>query len=286
MPVTLARHMWQLLEPVHATVYFAPEARAAFADAGLKGGWMGYFATRAAPLGPVPAEVVMATFFNFAPDMVRRAIPDAWHFSSPDKALAARLQVADAALRRLLGDDIVASDAVAEAADLVRRAAAHCAPEGRPLYAGNASLPWPEEPHVALWHGATLLREHRGDGHVAALVAAGLTGCEAHLTVVGGGTPEAAIRPWRGWSDEAWDGARTALQERGWLDADGLLTDRGQAARAHIEQRTDELAAAPWRALGDDACHRLDTLLRPVADRIMSGGGIPVPNPMGLTPAS
>lgn len=282
MPATLARRLWQLLEPIHAVVYFAPETLEECKEAGLKGGWMGYFASRAAPLGPVPAEVVQATFFNFAPAMVRRAIPDAWGFASPERVVEARRRVVDRALRRLLGDAVDTPE-VAEAADLARRAAAACRLEGRPLFAAYASLPWPAEPHLALWHGATLLREHRGDGHVAALVAAGMDGCEAHVTqVASGAVPAESIRPFRAWDDEQWAAAEARLRDRGLLAEDGTLTADGRRLRDEVESRTDELAAGPWRALGGEATERLATLLRPLVDRVIEGGGIFYPNAMGV----
>ena len=265
--------MWQLLEPVHAVVYFAPERPDEYGAVGLKGDWMGYFASRAAPMGPVPAEVVIATFFNFPPARVRRAIPDAWGFADPTEVVAARLRVADRALRRLLGDAVDAPE-TAEAATLVRQAAAACDLPGRPLFAAYRALPWPDEPHLALWHGATLLREHRGDGHVAALVAAGLDGCEAHVTIVDSGATSAeAVRPFRDWTDEEWDAAVERLRRRGWTAED----------RRAVEEHTDELAAVPWRALDAGAVDRLDTLLQPLVARIVDGGGVLYPNPMGLT---
>jgi hypothetical protein len=272
VPTTRARRMWQLFEPVHAVVYFAPETAEECAAVGLKGGWMAYFASRAAPLGPVPPEVVVAAFFNFPARMVRRALPDAWRFADPADVIAARLRVADRALRRLLGD-AVDDPTVPEAAALLRRAVDACDLAGRPLFAANLSLSWPDEPHLALWHGATLLREHRGDGHVAALVAAGLDGCEAHVTqVASGAVPAEAVRPFRGWTDEEWDAAVERLRRRGWTDDD----------RRAVEVRTDELAAAPWRTLPGADADRLEALLRPLVGRIAEGGGVLFPNAMGV----
>lgn len=234
-----ARLAWKTLEPYHAMIYFAPEAREAFSAAGLKGYWMGYFASRVAAMGPVSANVVAATFFNFHPRMVARAIPDAWQFSTPEKVLAARFASADAALRRLLGKQANAPE-VAEAAALARQAIEACSVSGRPLFAAHLSLPWPTEPHLALWHAATLLREFRGDGHVAALLAEGLDGCEAHLTLAGtGSASRETIQPARGWSDEEWEAAQTRLVSRGWLDDAGRLTERGWAGRSAIEERTN-----------------------------------------------
>ncbi|HEY0399309.1 MAG TPA: hypothetical protein VGF00_13025, partial [Acidimicrobiia bacterium] len=184
--MTYARRLWPAYETYHAHIYFVPEAAEAYRELGLKGGWMGYFASRAAALGAASSGLVTAVFFNFHPAMVARAVPDAWTLASPDDVLAARLRSADRALRRLLPDH-VGSPAEAEAAALAREAAEAAALAGRPLFGALRSLPWPDEPHLGLWHACTLLREHRGDGHVAALTAAGLDGCEAHVTLTAAG---------------------------------------------------------------------------------------------------
>jgi hypothetical protein len=278
----VARRMWQALETLHMTVYWAPEPRDGYRRAGLRGGWMGYFASRSAAMGPVPAEVVMATFYNFHPRLVRRAIPDAWGFASPDRVLAARYAGADAALRRLLGPWADSPEA-AEAAGLVGQAMADQDPAGRPLFAAHAALPWPEQPHLALWHGATCYREFRGDGHVACLLADGVGGLEAHLLAAAAGQlPGSFLRQARGWSEQEWAGAAAGLQARGWLAPDGSLTDAGRAARDDRERRTDDLAAAPWEQLGPAGCDRLLTLLAEPVRRVLEAGGIPFPNPVGL----
>jgi helix-turn-helix protein len=277
-----ARRMWRALETLHMTVYFNPEPRDAYRRAGLRGGWMGYFASRAAAMGPVPAEVVMATFYNFHPRMVRRAIPDAWGFAPPAKVLEARFSGADAALRRLLGT-WADSPAAAEAATLIRQAMQDQDRSGRPLFAAHAALGWPEEPHLALWHGATLYREFRGDGHVASLLTDGVGGCEAHvLAAAAGQLPGSLLREYRGWSDEEWAEAAAGLRSRGWLEADGALTEAGRAGRAARERRTDDLAMPPWRQLGPDGCARLLELLDRPVRLVVEGGGIPFPNPVGL----
>jgi hypothetical protein len=264
------------------TVYWAPEPRDAYRRAGLRGGWMGYFASRAAAMGPVPAEVVMATFYNFHPRMVLRAIPDAWGFAAPAEVLAARLGGVDAALRRLLGGWVEGPEVV-EAAALGRQAMEGLDPSGRPLFAAHAALPWPEEPHLALWHGATLYREFRGDGHVACLVADGIGGCEAHVLAAGAGQlPGSVLRGCRGWSEEEWDAAVERLRDRGWMEKDGSLTEAGRVAREVREQRTDELSMGPWRQLGEEGCARLLQLLDEPGRRVVEGGGVPFPNPVGL----
>ena len=277
-----ARRMWQVLETLHMTVYFAPEPRDAYRRAGLRGGWMGYFASRSAAMGPVPAEVVMATFYNFHPRMVRRAIPDAWGFAPPERVLAARVEGADAALRRLLGRWVDGPEAV-EAASLARAAMEGQDPSGRPLFAAHAALPWPEPSHLALWHAATLYREFRGDAHVACLTAEGIDGLEAHVLAAGAGQlPGAVLREYRGWSDEEWAAAVERLGARGWVDPGGSLTKAGRAARDARERRTDDLAMPPWRRLGPGGCARLLDLLGPPVRLVVDGGGIPFPNPVGL----
>lgn len=282
MDLSVARRMWIVLEPIHAMIYFAPEARELYTAAGLKGYWMGYFASRAAALGAAPAPVVTATFYNFAPRLVERAIPDAWRFSTPDRVLAARLEAADRALRRLLGAEVTSAHVTA-AADLARRAVEGCPVEGRPLFAAHLGLPWPQEQHLALWHAATLLREFRGDGHVAALLLAGIDGCAAHVAVAAAGVVSRdTLQPNRGWSDEEWAAAQARLTARGWLDADGQLTPAGQAARSALEEQTDRLALPPWDRLGLDACTRLHELARPLTLQIVAAGGIPSPNPVGV----
>ena len=278
----MARRMWQALETLHMTVYWAPEPRDAYRQAGLRGGWMGYFASRAAAMGPVPAEVVMATFYNFHPRMVRRAIPDAWGFAPPAKVLAARFVGVDAALRRLLGGWVEGPE-VAEAAGLARRAMEGQDPSGRPLFAAHAALAWPEEPHLALWHGATLYREFRGDGHVACLLADGIDGLEAHVLAAGAGQlPGSVLREYRGWSEEEWAAAVERLRDQGWVEKDGPLTEAGRVAREVREQRTDELSMGPWRQLGEEGCARLLQLLDEPVRLVIEGGGVPFPNPVGL----
>lgn len=279
-----SRRLWQLVEPYHAVVYFAPEARESYAAAGLKGGWMGYFASRAAAMGPVPAAVVVATFYNFHPNMVGRAIPDAWRFSTPEVVLDARRRVADLALRRLLGEGVEGGE-VAAAAGLARRAAEACDPAGRALFAAHASLTWPDEPHLVLWHAATLLREFRGDGHVATLLANGIDGCEAHVLITAEGVmPPKMQREFRGWSEDEWDAAAGRLRRRDLIDTGGALTDAGRRLRAAVEAATDALSAAPYDAIGDEACDRLKALMASIARRLVAAGAVPYPNPMGLRP--
>jgi Helix-turn-helix family len=278
-----ARRLWTRYEPIHSTVYFAEEAQAALAAAGYRGYWMRYFALRAAPLGPVGPAVVTAVFYGFAPSRVRRALPDAWSFAAPERALQARLAGADAVLRRVWGEAI-GSPELAEAAALTWEAAQAAEPAGRVLGAANQALPAPDQPHLRLWQAATTLREHRGDSHTAALVAAGIGPVEAHvLKQAAGETDAELLRTSRNWPDQDWERARAALAGRGWLDPEsGRLTAAGAAARDETERRTDEAAAGPWAALGPQRTGRLAALLTPLAQAVIDAQVFPVPNPVGV----
>lgn len=275
---SLSRRMLRTLEPVHGMIYFVPEAHEAYTAAGLKGRRMGYFASRSAPMGPVPAQVVIAAFYNFHPDLVRRSIPAAWELVTPARVLEARLEAADRALHRLLGE-AVKSPEMTEAADLARRATDGCRSEGRPLYAGHAELPWPSpsDPHLILWHAQTLLREFRGDGHVAALTTAGVSGIEALVVhQATGEVAPGALQSTRAWSDEEWAAGEAGVAARGWLAGDGTLTDAGRRTRAETEDLTDRLALPCWEILGEESCSRLRQLVRPwsraIADQAFAAG--------------
>ncbi len=278
-----ARRLWALAEPLHAVTYFAEEARSTAESAGLTGFWSAYFAQRAAPLGPVGPAVVTATFYNFAPGFVARRVPAVWEAVTPDAALEARLAGADAALRRVLGEWVSSSEA-AEAAALAGEAAAAVDVPGRPLAAANAGLPVPDEPHLALWQAVTTLREHRGDGHNAALLEREVSGVAAHVLVAAAGRVD---REWlqraRGWDDDAWDTAAARLTDRGWLDGDGLSAE-GLAMTTAIEADTDRLALGPWRAIGDVHCDRLAELLAPARLALVAAGLFPDRNPIGVAP--
>lgn len=275
------RRLWALAEPYHAVLYFSPECLGAAERVGLRGFWSGYFAFRAAPLGAVGAEVVTATFYNFAPAFVARRVPGVWEGTTPAAALEARLAGADAALRRLLGDEWPSSPEAAEAARLAAVAAAAVDYPGRPLAAANAGLPLPDAPHLALWQALTTLREHRGDGHNAALVQREIDGVAAHVLAAAAGRSN---REWltraRGWDDAAWEAGVERLVARGWLDEEGL-TAAGLATVTAVEADTDRLALGPWRALGDVGCDRLAALLAPVRREVVAAGEWPAANPIG-----
>ncbi|MCM3887089.1 hypothetical protein [Frankia sp. R82] len=261
---TVAQRMWRLFEPVHAVTYFAPASLALWADAGLRGYWRGYFASRTAPLGPVGPGPVVGAFFGFAPAMVARALPALWERISAEKALALRLDSARAGLGPLVAG--INPDDLAELAALLRSAAERVPVAGRVLGAANAALPWPGDPLATIWQAATVLREHRGDGHVAALVTAGLDGPESLVWRVGlGGTDRAFYQQIRGWTDHEWDAAADRLRARGWLDAAGTPSAAARAAALDLEATTDRLASPPWDDLGPQAVKRAAALLTPLA---------------------
>jgi len=262
--------------------YFAPEALDAFTEAGLRGFWRGYFAGRAAPLGPVAAAPVAASFFVFAPSTVSRALPAVWGLISPAAALAVREAGAVAALRRVLaGQD----DAVTVAAGLLAQAAATADCSGRVLAAANAALPVPDEPVARLWHAATVLREHRGDGHFAALLAADIDGCESNVLRAGLDLPRGTMQPLRGWSDDEWEAAAGRLAARGLIGADGAATEAGTALHRRVEQATDAAVGRAWT--DENLAAALTDVLLPIARACAaeisfpSPSGVPAPGAAG-----
>jgi len=278
MDPVLARKTWRTLEIYHGAIYFVPEAREEYAALGIDDRMTGYFASRSAPMGAVPASVVIATFFNFDHGLVERSIDGVWDTVTPEAILAARLRAADRMIRRLVPEAVDSAE-MAEAAEIAQAAALVACehPEGRPLFAGHARLAWPDEPHLVLWHAQTLLREFRGDGHIAALTVEGLTGAEA-LVVHGatGDVPNFALQSSRAWSDDDWAAAVDRLQQRGDLDADGQFTEAGRARRQRIEDQTDALAAPAYAALTDDDAEQLVQLGRRFSRMVIDAGLLPV----------
>lgn len=277
----LARRFFDRLEPVHGVTYFAPESLAAFSELGYPGFWMGYFGARSAPLGIVPPEVVAATFYNFTTARVARALPAAWDKASPAKLLQLRSESAVAALRR---SGVTDSESTRLAAELAAKAASTAPLDGRPLYAANRALPWPEEPIAKLWHAVTLLREQRGDGHIAVLVAEGISGRECNvLHAAAGRVPREMIMRGRDYDDEQWAGYVEQLRSRGWLDGQGELTDAGRDVKQAVEDRTDALALGALDALTDDEVTTLFRVLTPITRQVVAAGDVPAATPMGLS---
>ncbi|MFJ8587373.1 hypothetical protein ACIRD2_22375 [Streptomyces sp. NPDC093595] len=277
LPPRAGRRCHNALNPLHSTVYFSPDFAKELAGLGIEDSRAAYFAGRAAAMGAVGPGTVAATFYNFSHELIAQHLPAVWDVAPPAAVLAARLRAADATLRRLLGDDAIASEAMAEAAGLALRAAEGCTRHARPLYAAHADLPVPEEPHLAYWHAATLLREHRGDAHLAALLSAGLDPLEALVshTATGKGMAPRWILATRGWRRADWDAAAGRLRERGLLDEQGELTEAGSALRAELEDHTDRLDAAPYEHLGAAGVERLTELGRGFLGAAAAAGAFP-----------
>ncbi len=279
----LARRMWHQLEPIHAVFWYAPEV---FAEAAALGydvatRWPSYFAWRLAPLGAAGPRLASSACYSFSPDTVAEHVPAAWAVASPQRILAARERAVDRMYRALLGDRI-GSPGLAEAAALARDAALAAGTAGRTLAAANADLPWPDEPHLVLWHAITMLREHRGDGHITALLAAGLDPCEALVSFAAiGAAPEETFSS-RGWTAREWSAARDRLAARGWVDVAGNATERGRDGRDEIEWRTDRLADAPWQALGSGRAQRLAELTGPLLGAAFESGLLPAQSTLGI----
>ncbi|MDX3427478.1 hypothetical protein PV664_00755 [Streptomyces sp. ME01-18a] len=277
LPPRAGRRCHNALNPLHSCVYFSPDLGKEFGELGIADESRVYFAARGAALGAVGAGAVTATFYNFNHELVARHLPAVWSEITPEAALDARLRAADATLRRVLGEEILASPEMAEAAGLALRAAEACTRHARPLYAAHADLDVPEQPHLAYWHAATLLREHRGDGHLAGLLTAGLDPLEALVshTATGKGMAPRWILATRGWRRTDWDAAVERLRERGVLDPGGELTEAGTALRAELEEATDRMDSAPYEHLGADGVERLTELGRGFLFTAAAAGAFP-----------
>jgi hypothetical protein len=272
-----AGRLTRTLDTLHSVVYFAPEADQKFGELGLDSPTH-YFASRSAPMGAVSANVAAATFYNFNPRLVERAIPAAWELASPAEVTRVRYDLVAAALTRVLGEQLSGSTEVARAATLLR-GVAESVPnaDGRPLYAGHAELPWPDSPVVALWHAITLLREYRGDGHITALVTHRLCGLEALITHAATGIGFSAdyARRLRGWSHDEWNTTTEDLVSRGILGDNGELTTAGAELRSTIEDLTDELGYPPWRTLSAEQAEELVGFAKVIRGAVQAAGAFP-----------
>ncbi len=276
---TRSHELWRLFEPLHAVTYFSAESREAFEAVGLRGFWRGYFAGRLAPLGSASASLATACLFGFHPDFVARAVPEIWSTCSPADTIAARRRGAAACLRPILAD---ATGSVARCAELLRAGIVELHPGGRPLFGANLSIDWPDDPFEALWQGATLWREHRGDGHIVALGAAAVGPCAAHvLRLAADGSDRSTIQPHRGWSDDDWSDAQAELTDREWIEGE-RLTPLGRDAVASIADMTNRLAIDPLVSLGSERTTELERLLDALAPMVTDRGVIPYPNAMGV----
>lgn len=277
LPERAARRCHHMVNPLHSALYFSPTLGRELAPYGIEDPTAIYLAGRAAPLGAVGAGAVTATFYNFKHELVARHVPAVWESASPATVLAARLRAVDSMLRELLGEESVASAEMTEAAQLALKAAEGCTRPGRTLYAANADLPVPDAPHLAYWHAATLLREHRGDAHIAALLQADLDPLEALAshTASGRGMAPKWVLATRGYNQKDWAAAQDRLRERGLMDAEGDLTEDGTALRKELEYRTDLMDSAPYEHLGAEGVARLTELASEFAASAATAGAFP-----------
>ncbi|MEV8319860.1 MarR family transcriptional regulator [Streptomyces sp. NPDC059900] len=270
----LARRMFELLEPICLVTFLADECNQELAALGHRTYWDGYFASRAAPLGRVPAQVVHAAFYSFADGEVARHIPGAWQTIAPEASVAARERGSTASLRRILGEELDGSPGLVRAADLTTQAASSAPTAGRVMYAGMRTLPVPGEPVARLWHAATMLREHRCDGHIAALVGARIGGTEAHVldALARGIHPPESFGRLHHLPKEKLEAVMGGLRERGLVDAEGRFTDAGRQTKQRIEALTDELAAPPYECLTPAELDELIAELEPITARLVAAG--------------
>lgn len=236
---------WRSVEALNNFVYLVPEAATHYKAIGLKGSWMGYFASRSAPMGAASPELVIATFHGFAPHLVQRAIPDAWSFATPEAVLASRLELATGVLRKA-----VTAEQAVPLANALEKVVAGLDFAGKPLAAAHASVALSDEPLERFWVLDAVVREYRGDCHVALLVGEGLNGIDANVLNVAAGRTFPQQQQLRGWSDEEWADGKDRLRKRGWLNEAGELTEAGTAFRNELEDRTDQVCAT-W--MSDEA---------------------------------
>jgi len=272
-PEPVARRLYELTEPISLVNFFSQEPNDSMAALGFDNYWDGYFAGRSAPLGRVPAEVVHAAFYSFSEGEVARHIPKVWDTTTPEAAHAAREQGCVGALRRILGD-LVETPGLARAAELLVKASTSAPTEGRVMYAGLRTLPMPEEPVARVWHAANMLREHRGDGHIAALVCEQIGGTEAHVL----SALDMGIHPAESFGrihhlpEARLAEVMAGLRDRGSLDSSGRFTDAGRATKDRVESLTDALAEAPYEGLEPLEVDELIAVLEPISRTLEATG--------------
>jgi hypothetical protein len=262
---SMARRMYELVEPIGLLPYSADEPNETMFALGFTDYWDTYFAGRAAPLGLVTAEVVDALFYNFAPGEVARHIPKVWQTTTPEAALAARYAGCVNALRAILGDHVEKPD-FARATELLIKAATSAPYEGRPMYAALRGLPIPDEAVARFFHAGALLREHRGDGHITALMVAGVGGLEAHaLFALAMDMPAEKFGRIHHLPAAQIAAVADGMRGRGLIGDDGWLTAEGRAVKERVEALTDDLAATPYESLEPAELDELIAILDPLA---------------------
>jgi hypothetical protein len=267
---SIARRMFELVEPIGVIPYSADEPNEAMFALGFSDYWDTYFAGRAAPLGLVPAEVVDALFYNFAPGEVARHVPKVWRTTTPELAIAARQRGCVKALRRILADH-VDSPGFARATELLIKAATSAPFEGRPMYAALRAIPISDDVVARLFQAASLLREHRGDGHIAALMIEGVGGLEAHALVAldMDMPPEKFGRIHHLPAAQLVD-VVDGMRSRGLIGDDGWLSEQGRAVKERVESLTDDLAAKPYESLEPGEVDELMATLEPLVSLLIA----------------
>ena len=269
-PGSVARRMFDLVEPIGVIPYSADEPNETMFALGFTNYWDTYFAGRAAPLGVVPAEVVDALFYNFAPGEVARHIPKVWRTTTPEAAIAARQLGCVMALKRILGDRVDTPE-FARAAELLMKAATSAPVEGRPMYAALRSIPIPEDVVARMFHAASMLREHRGDGHIAALMVEGVGGVEAHvLLALAMDMPAEKFGRIHHLPAAQLSAVIDGMRARGLIGDDGWLTEEGRAVKQRVESLTDRLAAKPYESLAPAELGELIDALDPLAALLLA----------------
>jgi hypothetical protein len=275
--MTQSRPFWRAVEAIHDVVYFAPGHNERYEAVGLKGYWMGYVASRSAALGEPTPSLVTALFHGFAPSVIERALPDAWRLANRDDILAARYDIAREALAPVL-ETIDVAKVVRDLTIITK----HLDIAGKPLAGAHRDLPAPDDETGRLWHAATVIREYRGDCHVAVLTAAGLDGAAANALAAAAGLTRADQRTVRGWTEDEWAGAIGRLGTRGWVDMHGAITDTGRSARNQIEDTTDRVCSAGLDREATGRAITVEDSLVVIAHSIEQAGAVPYPNPTGV----
>lgn len=266
----LSAKLGSITNVIHGFIYFSPEAAEEYDALGLPATHH-YFASRGAALGPVGPEVIVATFYNFNPELVAPVIPEAWSIAEPAAIQDARLRAAGRGLRRF--EPAISDDEIAEASTIAGDMIAAVSDAGRPLAAGNRATTEPDDALERLWHRITVLREWRGDAHVAVLVAAPADPIEAlALHAATGKVSRAALVGSRRWADDVWQAGVDRLRSRGFLEADESFTEAGEAFRAEIERRTDIASLPLVEAVGPDRTQRFIDLVKPIRRALLDGG--------------
>jgi hypothetical protein len=271
----VSRRLRDLCEPIAGSVYFLPEAHAAYSELGLPGFAEGYFPSRGACLGRPSAEVIVAAFGVFNPDIVHPAMEKGWSVTDPPTILAARERGATEGLRRILSGSWGDAD-VEPATKILRDVMESVDYAGRALFSGLRSLPFPDDPFAALWRACDYVRERRGDGHVAAWVSHACDPVEISLlTELAWGLQLRTYVFTRGWTSEQVEAGIERLKDKGFLDADETLSDAGRDYRRSIEDATDRGEAVVVEGLGDRA-EELFELLAPFQRAVLDAKGYPV----------